>query len=98
MSNNEDYIHDIHLHGGGDLGYGLNSTSHIESICGQKKAIIKNIYYIIPNKHILLFLREAEFRLKNKSKNLESKITQFFACFDLVSGMSEDDLYYENNN
>ena len=32
LSNNEDFIHDIHLHGGGYFGYGLNSTSHIESI------------------------------------------------------------------
>ena len=78
LSNTDDYRHDRHVHGGGDFGYGLNSTSHIESIWEQLKACIKNIYYIIPNRNILLFLREAEFRIKNNDKNLESKIKQFF--------------------
>ena len=96
LSNTADYHHDIHLHGGGDFGYGLNSTFHIESIWGQIKACIKNIYYIIPNQNILLLLCEPEFRIKNKNKNLESKIKEFFDCFDVIFGMSDEDFYPEN--
>ena len=35
LSNTDDYRHDRHVHGRGDFGYGLNSTSHIESIWGN---------------------------------------------------------------
>ena len=41
------YSRDVHIHGGGDFGLGVNSTSHIESIWSQMKAILKHIYYII---------------------------------------------------
>ena len=97
LSNTDDYCHDRHVHGGGDFEYGLNSTSHIESIWEQLKACIKNIYYIIPNLNILLFLREAEFRIKNNNKNLEINIKQFFDCFDLVFGMNDEDFNQKNN-
>jgi len=30
-----EYTHDKHIHGGGDFGFGLNSTSHIEIILGK---------------------------------------------------------------
>ena len=34
---NEGYHHDVHLHGGGDSGFGLNSTSPIEPLWNALK-------------------------------------------------------------
>ena len=70
------YIRDMHIHGGWDFGLGLNSASH--SIWNQLKANIKNVYYIIPFKNFGLFLREAEWRIKNKNKKIKKKISEFF--------------------
>ena len=82
------YSREVHIHGASDFGLGINSTSHIESICSQLKATIKQIYYIIPHENFILYLREAEWRIKNKTKNLVEKIDEFFACWNLISEMS----------
>ena len=42
------YTHIKFVHGGGDFGFGRESTSHIESIWSQIKAKIKDTYYTIP--------------------------------------------------
>ena len=56
------YHHSVRKFGHSDFGYGYESTSHIESVCGNLKNIIKRIYYPIPNNNFVLFLKEAEFR------------------------------------
>jgi len=89
-----EYTHDIHIHGGGDFGYGLNSTSHIESIWGKIK--FKNIYYEITNQNLLLLIKEAEWRIKNRNKNNDGKIKEFFENFYVISGMDDDDFYLED--
>ena len=75
----------------------MTSTSHIESIWSQLKSILKNIYYIIPHQNFILYLREAEWRVKNKNKTLDEKIASFFAAWELVYNMKpenfENDLY-----
>lgn len=78
------YNRDVHVHGGGDFGFGINSTSHIESIWSQLKTILKQIYYIIPHNNFSLFLREAEWRQINRNKNLYEKIAEFFADWELI--------------
>ena len=97
LDNIEGYTRDMHIHGGGDFGLGLTSTSHIESIWSQLKSILKNIYYIIPHQNFILYLREAEWRVKNKNKTLDEKIASFFAAWELVYNMEpenfENDLY-----
>ena len=45
---NSGYNHIKHIHGHRDFGYGIESTSHVESIWSQLKAEIKSIYYFIP--------------------------------------------------
>ena len=52
-----------HLHGGGDFGLGLQSTSYIESLWSQIKGIIKSSYYSIPLKIFNVFYLWS--RIKN---------------------------------
>ena len=88
----------MHVYGGGDFGFGINSTSHIESILSQLKSILKNIYYIIPHNNFNLLLREAEWRQINRNKNLDEKIVEFFADRELIYQIEaenfESDLYF----
>ena len=44
LNNNIDFIHEEHLYGGGDLGYGNNSTSYIEGLWNLIKKIFNLIY------------------------------------------------------
>lgn len=55
-------MHHTHNHGNGDFGYGLDSTSHTESLWANIKSLIKSIYNVIPSENIKLFLKEGEFR------------------------------------
>ena len=70
---NSGYSHSIHNHGHGDFGVGLDSTSHIEGIWSRLKTILKQIYYVIPNEYIHLFIREAGFRIKVNSVPTENQ-------------------------
>ena len=63
LDNNISFTHEEHLHGGGDFGYGSYSTSHIEGLWNYIKKIFIRIYYIMPRFHLLLYLREIEFRI-----------------------------------
>ena len=82
LDNNDDYIHETHLHGpNGNFGIGSHSTSHIEGVWGTLKQIIKKIYGKIPDDNFILFLREAEFRYilsKLEEKDKEEKIREAF--------------------
>ena len=80
----------------GDFGLGLNSTSHIESIWSQLKAIIKKIYYVIPKKNLLYFIREGEWRIKNKNKTLAEKIDEFFQDYYLISYTADSDFFMDD--
>ena len=40
-SNQSGYVHRKHIHGAHDFGYGMESTSHIESLWLQLKLLIK---------------------------------------------------------
>ena len=90
------YTREVHIHGASDFGFGVNSTSHIESIWSQLKSVIKNIYYIIPHQNFLLYLREAEWRIKNKSKSLGEKIKEFFDCWSVVYDIPDSDYISDN--
>ena len=67
LNNNISFTHEEHLHGGGDFGYGTASTSYIEGLWNFIKKMFIRIYYIMPRFHLLLYLREIEFRI-NVSK------------------------------
>ena len=89
------YQREIHIHGSSDFGYSVNSTSHIESLWSQLKAIIKNIYCIILHQNFIYYLREAEWRIKNKAKTIEEKISEFFKCWSVINEM--EDYVFMNN-
>ena len=42
------------------------------------------MYYVIPNKHFLQFVREAEYRLKIRDKSQLEKVKDFFECYELI--------------
>ena len=65
----------VFIHGGGDFGIGLHSTSHIESVWANLKKIITSLYGIMPKKNFILFLREAEFRYNIRVKNKDEIIS-----------------------
>ena len=62
LNNNPSYYHITHIHGGGDFGFGIQSTSHIESLWAIIKAKIKSIYKVIPNSNLMKLVKEVEFK------------------------------------
>ena len=84
LNNNINYTHETHIHGGGEFGYGLHSTSHIESIWANLKKLIVGMYSIIPNKNFNLFLREAELRFNLIKKTKEEKLNNIKLIFKEV--------------
>ena len=93
--NNSGYSHITHILGGGDFGFGISSTSHIESLWNALKAKIKTTYHIIRSKNFISFLREAEWKYINRKKNNSEKIKEFFECYDYVKNLN--DIVFEPN-
>ena len=54
-SHRSGYIHHVHNHGRGDFCAYIDSTSHIEQLWHNLKAIIKKIYYFIGKKFCIYF-------------------------------------------
>ena len=77
---NSGYIHLKHNQSGGQFGLGLQSTSHIESLWAILKKKIKSTYNAIPFKNIFHFIREAEYKCKNRAKSCDEKLKDFFEC------------------
>lgn len=48
------YTRHIYNHGHGNFGHGIDSTSRIESIWAEIKALIKKFYYKIPSKNFVI--------------------------------------------
>lgn len=90
---NSGYIRYLHIHGHNDWWRGQDSTSHIESIWQQLKLEIKSTYKMIPSLNFLYFLREAEWKIKNKYRTYEEKIEEFFLMYNLVSQVGEQNIY-----
>ena len=73
----------------GNLEFGLNTTSQIESLWKSIKNKIKKTYNIKPNINFFKFLQEAESKFNTRNLNLESKIKEFFVCFEYNSNLSD---------
>ena len=86
---NSGYIRYKHIHGGGDFGYGVQSTSHIESIWNSIKTKIKSTYGVIPKKNLIKFIREAEYKFINRMKTFNEKIVDFFQCFSFLNDVAD---------
>ena len=55
-----EYSHEVHVHGPyGNFDFGSYSTSHIEEVWGTLKDNIRKKYTKIPQKNLILYLREA---------------------------------------
>lgn len=67
-----DYVNSLYNYGHGGFGYGLDSTSHIDSLWSNLKSIIKLINTVIPCEIFSFILSEVEFR--RNIKNLILKI------------------------
>ena len=58
----------------------------------QIKGIIKSSYYSIPQKFIMYFICEAEYKIKIKNKSDSDKLKDFFECFKFLSDVKDVDL------
>ena len=65
----------------GQFGFGISSTSFIESLWHALKSKILGIYKHIPSKYFVSYLREAEFKVKNANKNYDEKMKEFTDCY-----------------
>ena len=91
LNNNPSYNNICHILGGGDFGFGIQSTSHIESLWSQLKSNIKSCYHVIPNKNLIKFIREVEFKYNSRYKTNEDKIKNLFEAFKLINDVSDVD-------
>ncbi len=48
---------------------------------------IKSTYHVIPTKNIIHFIREAEFKFKNREKNYIDMLKEFFSCYDYIENV-----------
>jgi len=96
LSDEPGYLWDVHNHGAGDFGLGINTTSYIESLWQEIKSKIKHTYYIIPSKNFMSYLREAEFKIKNKNKSSDEKLKEFFSCFKCIND-TKDIIVFKND-
>ena len=62
----------------------------------QIKGIIKSSYYSIPQKFIMYFIHEAEYKIKIKNKSDSDKLKYFFECFKFLSDVKDVDLEKSN--
>ena len=86
---NSGYHHVITNHTFGNFGYGIQSSSHIEAIWNILKSKIKSTYYVIPQKNMLHFIREAEFKLNITGKTRAEKIKEFFDSFKCINDLND---------
>ena len=70
------YYHIVHEHGRQHFGHGSESTSYIESILGQLKRIIAQIYNSLKPENFIYYLKEIEFRFNVRNKNSKDKIKE----------------------
>ena len=71
--------------------YGVQSTSHIESIWAQIQSKLKENYHTIPHKNFMNFIREIEFRIKI-ILSTDAKIKMFFDCFNTCQNVDDKDI------
>ena len=97
-NHNSGYTRIVHIHGGGDFGFSLESTSHIESIWEQIKSKIKESYHLYPHKVFLYFVREIEFKIRIRNLTYNVKIKKFFEIYDLSKSIDDKYLLFDNNS
>lgn len=84
---NSGYIHISHNHSNGIFGLGTQSTAHIEGLWSILKGKIKSTYNVTPTKNIIHFIREADFKFKNREKIYIDILKEFFSCYDYIENV-----------
>ena len=87
------YIHHIHNHGHGYFSLGIDCASHVEQLWSILKCIIKNLYYSIPHKNFITFIRESEPRRIIANYTNERKIGEILDIIKYVSDLGINNLY-----
>jgi len=82
------YIQSMH-----NLGHGLDSTIHIESLWSILKSLIKNTYNIIPHEDFILFLKESEFRRNTNHLRSQEKWNEFLEIIKYIDNRDSDEFY-----
>ena len=80
---------DVHFHGGGDFGFGLHSTSTIESLWHAIKVKMQTTYRTIPSLNFVSYCREDEWKYINKDKSYQEKIEEFFDCVKFLNDVCD---------
>ncbi len=83
------YVPIKHNIGRGKFVYSHISTSHIESLWGILKLVIKATYTVIQSKNIMHFIKEAEYKYIIKEKSYDEKIKDFLECFTLLNNVTD---------
>lgn len=81
---NSGFIHHQYNHGRGDFGYSLDSTSRIEGLWAEIRAIIKRLYNTVCSDNFIYFLREAEYRRLIKNLTNDQKLEYFAMIYSIV--------------
>ena len=87
-----------HNHGGGDFGFGIESTSHIETLWAHLKAKIKSTYNVMPAKNLYKFIKESEFKYKIRKLDDEHKIKKLFNCYSFLKSIGFTDKDFNDSD
>ena len=88
-SNDSGYTHVNNNHSIGNFGMGVQSSALIEGLWNIIKSKIKSTFHIIPQKNVLHFIREEEYKYIILSKNYDEKIGDFLACYQYILDVSD---------
>ena len=83
----------IHVHGLHDFGHGAESTSHIESVWGDMKRLLKKIYISVKSENFIYFAKECEWRKKNNHLNNMEKISEIIFILNHIANTVQFELF-----
>jgi len=93
LNNIPPYNHITHIHIGRNFSFGIQSTSHIESLWVINKAKIKSSYKVIININLMKFVKEDEFKYFLRNRTYEDKIIALFDSFKLIKNVSDAEFW-----
>ena len=87
------YVHHIHNHGHGDFCLGIDCTFHVEQLWSNLKCIIINLYYSIPHKNFIIFIRESEQRRISSNYTNKKKTGEILDFIKYIADLGINNLY-----
>lgn len=67
----DNYEHRVYINGRHDLGWGSESTSHIEQVWATFKRYIAKLYTTLNQKNFIYYVREIEFHYNARKKKIK---------------------------